>query len=57
VGSSTYSHRVDIWAIGCIFVELVTGRALFTGDSDFDMLKLVLRMFSGSEELPEDLQK
>jgi cyclin-dependent kinase-like len=33
-----YSFGVDIWAIGCIFVELVTGRALYMGNSDFEML-------------------
>ena len=25
VGSTSYQHAVDVWAIGCIFVELVTG--------------------------------
>ena len=49
VGAPSYSHKVDVWAIGCIFVELVTGRALFTGDSDLEMLKLILKMFNGSE--------
>ena len=57
VGSNTYQHAVDVWAIGCIFVELVTGQALFTGDSDYEMLKLIMRMFSGSEELPQNLKE
>jgi cyclin-dependent kinase-like len=38
VGHPNYSYAVDIWAIGCIFVELVTGRALYMGNSDFEML-------------------
>jgi cyclin-dependent kinase-like len=29
-----YGKAIDVWAIGCIFLELVTGRALFPGDSD-----------------------
>lgn len=41
VGDSNYSKAVDVWAIGCIFVELVTGQPLFSGDSDYEMLKLV----------------
>jgi len=45
-----------VWAIGCIFVELVTGNPLFAGDSDFDTLKMILRTFQGSEELPEELK-
>lgn len=52
VGANTYTHKVDVWAIGCIFVELVTGRALFTGESDYNMLQLVVEMFNGSEEFP-----
>ena len=52
VGSSTYTHKVDVWAIGCIFVELVTGRALFTGESDYNMMQLVIQMFNGSETFP-----
>lgn len=55
VGSNSYDHKVDVWAIGCIFVELVTGRALFAGDSDVDMLRLVQRMFQGEEQFPQDL--
>ena len=57
VGAPTYAHAVDVWAIGCIFVELVTGQALFSGDSDFEMLKLIMQMFTGSESLPEDLRQ
>ncbi len=45
-----------MWAIGCIFVELLTGKALFAGKNDFDMLKLILKMFQSSEELSLDLQ-
>ena len=38
ISHPNYSFGVDIWAIGCIFVELVTGRALYMGNSDFEML-------------------
>lgn len=44
-----------MWAIGCIFFELVTGRPLFAGDSDYEMLKLILKTFKGSEVLPKKL--
>lgn len=55
VGNTNYGKAVDVWAIGCIFMELVTGRPLFPGDSDYEMLKLILQTFKGSEELPERL--
>lgn len=53
VGDTNYGKAVDVWAIGCIFVELVTGRPLFTGDTDYETLKQVLQCFKGSEDLPE----
>src|SRR5437016_1152206 len=55
VGDTSYGKAVDVWAIGCIFMELVTGRPLFPGDSDYEMLKLILQTFKGSEELPDRL--
>ena len=57
VGAPSYTHAVDVWAIGCIFVELVTGSALFSGDSDFEMLKLIIETFTGSEKLPDELRQ
>ena len=36
LGSTEYSTPIDIWSIGCIFSEIVTKRALFTGDSEVD---------------------
>lgn len=39
VGDRNYGKTVDVWAIGCIFVELLTGHPLFTGESDYETLK------------------
>ena len=33
LGAKTYSTPVDIWSIGCIFVEMLNTRPLFPGDS------------------------
>jgi serine/threonine protein kinase len=33
LGAKTYSTPVDLWSIGCIFVEMVNHRPLFPGDS------------------------
>ena len=33
-----YDFGVDIWALGCIFAEIMTGNPLFPGDSDIDQL-------------------
>jgi len=38
MGSKVYATPVDVWAIGCIFAEMATLRALFQGDSEVDQL-------------------
>lgn len=52
VSHASYNSGIDVWAVGCIFVELLTGKALFNGKNNYDMLRLILKMFNGSEELP-----
>ncbi|KAL3872658.1 hypothetical protein ACJMK2_035873 [Sinanodonta woodiana] len=41
VGDTQYGPPVDIWAIGCVFAELLTGQALWPGKSDVDQLYLI----------------
>jgi len=36
LGKKEYSLGVDMWAIGCIFTELIQKRPLFMGDSEID---------------------
>ena len=31
-------RAVDIWAVGCLLSEMLTGEPLFPGDSDIDQL-------------------
>jgi cyclin-dependent kinase len=38
MGSKHYGPSVDLWSVGCIFAEMVTGRPLFPGTSDKDQL-------------------
>ncbi|XP_046660050.1 LOW QUALITY PROTEIN: cyclin-dependent kinase-like 1 [Homalodisca vitripennis] len=43
VGDTLYGPPVDVWAIGCVFAELVRGEALWPGKSDVDQLYLIRR--------------
>ena len=43
LGSTEYSTPVDIWSVGCIFVEMVTKTPLFPGDSEIDQIFRIFR--------------
>jgi serine/threonine protein kinase len=43
VGDTQYGPPVDVWAIGCVFVELLTGQPLWPGKSDIDQLHLIIQ--------------
>ncbi|VEN48635.1 unnamed protein product, partial [Callosobruchus maculatus] len=39
LGSTEYSTSLDMWGVGCIFVEMITGMAIFPGFRDtYDQL-------------------
>ncbi|CAG9129541.1 unnamed protein product [Plutella xylostella] len=42
VAEHRYGPEVDIWALGCLFSEMLTGDPLFPGDSDIDQLALII---------------
>jgi cell division cycle 2-like protein len=55
LGDNFYDEKVDIWSIGCVFVELVTnGVPIFKGESDEDIIRLIgARLpFPKAEEWP-----
>lgn len=40
--SSTYDEKVDIWAAGCVLIELMTRKPFLAGESDLQQLNLVI---------------
>jgi len=42
LGTNKYSFSVDIWSIGCIFAEILTGNPLFTGSTEMDQMLRIL---------------
>lgn len=45
IGDQNYGKAVDVWAIGCLYAEILTGEPLFPGDSDIQTLYLILQIF------------
>lgn len=41
VGDTQYGPPVDVWALGCVFAELLHGNPLWPGKSDVDQLYLI----------------
>jgi serine/threonine-protein kinase PRP4 len=35
---------IDMWAMGCVFYELYTGRILFPGATNNEMLKMMMEV-------------
>lgn len=50
LGSQTYAPPMDVWAIGTIFVEMVTKRPLFPGDSEIDEIYKIFRQLGTPNE-------
>src|SRR6187551_777164 len=47
--------RSDIWAFGCVFYEMLTGRRPFDGEDMTDVLGAVVRLEPSWEALPSDV--
>jgi cyclin-dependent kinase 14 len=45
LGSTEYSTSLDMWGVGCIFVEMITGMAIFPGVRDtYDQLDKIFKV-------------
>src|SRR5690606_4234317 len=50
LGGKQYSTPVDIWSIGCIFAEMLSGEPLFPGDCEIDQLFRIFRALGTPNE-------
>lgn len=41
LGARTYSTEIDMWSVGCIFAEMITGDILFPGSGEIDQLQKI----------------
>ncbi|CDS13810.1 hypothetical protein LRAMOSA05984 [Lichtheimia ramosa] len=63
-GAQEYTYAVDIWAVGCIFAELMLRTPYVAGDSDIDQLKKIFHALGtpteadwpGMTSLPDYIQ-
>ena len=61
LGSVDYSTSIDMWGVGCIFAEMITGKPLFPGQQNDDQLVLIWKLLGtpceenwpGVSNLPE----
>lgn len=37
------SRPVDVWAVGCLTMEMLTGQPLFPGETDLDQIYQIIR--------------
>ncbi|XGW31474.1 hypothetical protein V3C99_009995 [Haemonchus contortus] len=45
-----YTQTVDIWSVGCILAELITGRTLFPGSDHIDQLTRIMNIVGTPDE-------
>jgi len=50
LGECKYCDSIDMWSVGCIVAEMLSGKALFPGDSEIDTLLKIFRMFGTPTE-------
>ena len=43
MGSKLYDKSIDIWALGCMVPELICGKPLFPGNTNYEALAYVLK--------------
>ncbi len=53
VGSKSYDKSIDIWALGCMIPELISGKPLFPGNSNLEALAYVIKTL-GNNALTEE---
>ncbi|PAA64220.1 hypothetical protein BOX15_Mlig026057g1, partial [Macrostomum lignano] len=61
LGTPDYTEAVDVWSVGCVIAEMITGYHLFYGDSEIHQLFLIFERMGtpdnsnwlGVEQLPD----
>ncbi|KAL6504903.1 Mitogen-activated protein kinase mmk1 [Orobanche hederae] len=51
LNSSDYSAAIDVWSVGCIFLELMDGKPLFPGRDHVHQLRLLMELIGTPSEV------
>ena len=54
LGSNSYSKQIDMWAVGCLFGELVKGKPVFRGASTIAQITEIIKLLG--KPTTEDLE-
>ncbi|KAJ5066872.1 protein kinase shaggy-related [Anaeramoeba ignava] len=49
-GSKSYTQKIDIWSLGCVFAELILGKPIFQGENGVDQLKKIILILGNPNE-------
>ncbi|CEP63639.1 protein kinase IME2 LALA0_S08e07228g [Lachancea lanzarotensis] len=49
----SYSRPIDVWAFGCVIVEVATFRPLFPGSDEMDQIWKILEVLGTPHKMPE----
>lgn len=45
-----YNQRIDVWSLGCIVAELITGHPLFMGENEQEQISCIMEIFGVPEK-------
>jgi p38 MAP kinase len=46
----SYNAKADVWSVGCILAELLTGKVLFPGSEAMEQYRLIIRLCGSPDE-------
>ena len=50
MGSTSYSVSIDLWSVGCVFAEILTGRPLLKGRTEIEQLHKIYKLCGPPDE-------
>jgi len=50
LGDRKYTTQIDLWSIGCILAELLTGEVLFKGDNENRQIQKIYDICGAPDE-------